>query len=99
MVFDDCGILERVLTVFSRWSVRRVSLGQEWAEEALHLVEEADKHFATREGREEVVFVALDDGGMFIPEVVTIKGDVVDCIALAAVWAGHIVAGAHSEVG
>ena len=85
--------------VFDHWSVRRVSSGWEGAEEALHLVEEADKHLAAREGGKEVIFVTFDGSGMFIPEVVAVKENVVDCVMLAAVWAGRVVAGAHSEVG
>ena len=34
MVFD-CSVLKKVVTVFDHWSVRRVSTGWEWTEEAL----------------------------------------------------------------
>ena len=51
MVFD-CHILKRVLAVYDHWSVRRVSVGEEGSEEALHQVEELDQHLAAREGGE-----------------------------------------------
>jgi hypothetical protein len=46
-----------------------------------------------------VVFVALYDGGAFIPKVVAVEKDVVDCVWLAAVWAGGVVTGVRSKVG
>ena len=50
MTVFDCGTYElEVLTVFGRWSVRRVSVAREWSEEALREVEEFDQHLAAGE--------------------------------------------------
>ena len=98
MVFN-CGILKRVMMVFDHWSVGRVSSGREGMEEALHQVEELDQHLATREGGEEIVFVAVDCCHTFIPKMITVKEDVVDGVAITAVWACDVVVGPTSEVG
>ena len=36
---------------------------------------------------------------MFVPEVVAIKEDMVNCVLVAAVWAGSVVIGACLKVG
>ena len=79
--------------------IGRVSASWEWAQEALHLVEEADQHFATRECREKVVFVALEDGCSFVPKMVAIEQDVVDSVAIAAVRACDVVTSVGSKAG
>jgi hypothetical protein len=63
----------------------------EWAQEALRLMEESGEHFATGEGGEEVCFVALNDGGAFIPMVVTVEEDMVDGVTIAAVGACGVI--------
>ena len=85
--------------VLDHSSVGRVSSGWEWVQEALHLVKEVNQHFTTREGGEEVMFVALYDGGAFVPKVVTVKENVVDCVELATVWAGGVVTSICSKAG
>jgi hypothetical protein len=74
-------------------------LGREWAQEALHSVEEADQHFAAGECGEEVILVALKDGCSLVPKVVAVEEDVVDCVSFAAVWACDIVTGICSKAG
>jgi hypothetical protein len=98
MVFD-CGILKMVMMVFDHWSVGRVSSGREGMEEALHQVEELDQHLATREGGEEVVFVTVDSCCSFVPKVIAVEKNVVDSVAIAAVWAGGVVVGATPKMG
>ena len=61
------------------------------------MVEEAGEHFATGEGGEEVILVALDDGGTFVPKVVTVKEDVVDGVSIAAVRTCGVVPGVRSK--
>jgi hypothetical protein len=63
----------RGVTVFSPWSVGWVSTAWEWTEETLCEVEELDKHLATGEGREEIVFVTVNGGCPFVPKVVAVK--------------------------
>ena len=79
-------------------SVRRIIAGWEWAQEALHSVEESDQNFTTREGGEEVVFVALDNGCVLIPEVVAFEEDVIDGVSIATVRACCVVASVCSKV-
>ena len=93
MVFCDCSILKRVRTALGHDSVRRISAGWEWAQEALRSVEESDQHLAAREGGEEVVFVTLDNGCALVPEVITFEEDVINGVSVTAVWACCIVAG------
>ena len=61
------------------------------------MVEESGEHFATREGGEKVVFVALDDGGMFVPKVVAVEEDVVNGVLIAAVRTCGVVPGVRSK--
>ena len=77
--------------------IRRVSASGEWAQEAQCLMEEVGEHLASGEGREEIVLVTFDDGGAFIPEVVTVEKNVVGCVSVAAVRACSVVAGVHSK--
>ena len=61
------------------------------------MVEETGEHFAAGEGRKEVVLVTFNDGGAFVPEVVTVKEDVVNCVSVTAVRTCGVVAGVCSE--
>ena len=60
-------------------------------------MEEFDQHLAAGEGGEEVVFVAMNGGCPFIPEVVTVEEDVVRGVELAAVGTRGVVMGSRSE--
>ena len=74
-------------------------MGGEGPEEALHEVEELDKHFADGEGGKKVVFVAVNSGGLFVPKMVAVEEDVVDGVEVAAVWTCDVVVGSSSEPG
>ena len=58
-----------------------------------------DQHLATRRGGEEVVFVAVDGCRTFIPKAVAVKEDVVNGVAITAVWTGGIVSSICMEMG
>ena len=77
--------------------VRRVGASGEWAQEALRLVEEADEHLAARCGGEEIIFVAFEDGCLFVPKMVTLEEDVVDSVWVTAVRTAGVVSGICSE--
>ena len=62
-------------------------------------MEELGEHFATEEGGEEVVFVALDDGRAFVPKVIAVEEDMVDGVLVAAVRACGVVPSVLLEVG
>ena len=63
------------------------------------MVEEVGEHFAVGEGGEEVGFVAFNDGGAFIPEVIAVEEDVVESVTIAAVGTCGVVTGVHSKAG
>ena len=62
-------------------------------------MEEADEHLAAGCGGEEVVFVALEDGCPFVPEVVTLEEDVVNGVKVAAMRTACVVSGVGLETG
>jgi hypothetical protein len=94
----DCSVYGlEVLTVFSRWSVRRVSTAREWSEETLREVEEFDQHLAAGEGWEKVVFVAVNGCCPFVPKMVTVEKDVVGGVKVTAVGTRGVVVGSHVE--
>ena len=68
-------------------------------QEGLGRVEEPGEHLATGEGREEVVFVAVDDGCLLVPKVVTVEQDMVDGVTIFAVRTGDVVIGVLPEAG
>ena len=69
----------------------------EWVQKALRGVEESGEHLATGECREEVMFVAFDNGGLCIPEVVAVEEDVVDGVAIAAMRTCGVIPGILSK--
>ena len=60
-------------------------------------MEESGEHLATGEGREEVMFVAFDDGCSLVPKMITIEEDVVDGVKVSTVRTGDVVAGILPE--
>jgi hypothetical protein len=90
-------MVSMVMAVFGRWPVRRVSTAREWSEETLHEVEELNQHLAAGEGREEVVFVAVDGCCPFVPKMVTVEKDVVGGVELAAVGTRGVVVSSRAE--
>ena len=59
------------------------------------MVEEVGEHFAAGEGGKEVVLVTFYDGGVFVPELVTVEEDVVDHVSVATVRTCSVIAGIH----
>ena len=62
-------------------------------------MEESGEHFAAREGREEIVLIALDNGGAFIPVVVTVEKDMVHGVTVAAVGTCGVVPSVPLKMG
>ena len=62
-------------------------------------MKEPGEHLATRESREEIVFVTFKDGHSFVPKVFAVEQNVVDGVSVAAVRTGSVVVSVLPKAG
>ena len=62
-------------------------------------MKEPGEHLATRESREEIMFVTFEDGRSFVPEVFAVEQNVVDGVSVTAVRTSSVVVCVLPEAG